>query len=430
MCARFLINIENNNLLLYIYLFLFWILLSLFFRFYEVYRFTSVLKIISLLIKQFVAFTVILFAFLGLLQISNIGKTTVFQYIILASLCISTAKILMYYTLKKYRLYLGGNYRNVVIIGNSTVANQLKKFFNEKTDLGYNLKGIFSNTKSAQHSGTIKDSLKFIKSNAVDEIYCVVEELSDDQINEYVKLSDENYITLKFVPNTKKIFSKRMHTDYYEYLPVLSFQGVSLNNQFNKYLKRIFDIVFSLFMMLFIMSWLVPILAILIKLETKGPVFFKHTRNGVNYKEFMCYKLRSLYCNKSEEFEQVKDGDQRVTKLGKFMRKTSMDELPQFYNCLIGNMSVVGPRPHMVMYTQQYAKKIDKYNFMFRHSVKPGITGLAQVSGFRGEIANDTDIINRIKYDIFYIENWSLLLDIKIIIQTLLNIIKGEKKAY
>jgi putative colanic acid biosynthesis UDP-glucose lipid carrier transferase len=176
------------------------------------------------------------------------------------------------------------------------------------------------------------------------------------------------------------------------------------------------------------LSWLTPILALLIKLESKGPIFFKQSRNGFNYKEFECYKFRSMTPNKDAHLYQATRDDQRITKIGKFIRKTSIDELPQFFNVLFGDMSVVGPRPHMVSHTNMYAKRIDK--FMVRHFVKPGITGLAQTSGFRGEVETDKDIIGRVKYDIFYIENWSLLLDIKIIFQTAMNAIRGEEKAY
>jgi putative colanic acid biosynthesis UDP-glucose lipid carrier transferase len=168
----------------------------------------------------------------------------------------------------------------------------------------------------------------------------------------------------------------------------------------------------------------------LIKLESKGPLFYRHKRNGINYKEFYCYKFRSLTTIKEVKGTYVKEDDIRLTNVGKFLRKTNLDELPQFINVLKGDMSVVGPRPHMISYTEDYSKKIDKYNFIFRHHVKPGITGLAQIKGYRGEVESDKDIINRIKYDIFYIENWSLLLDLKIIIQTILNTFRGEKNAY
>jgi putative colanic acid biosynthesis UDP-glucose lipid carrier transferase len=203
---------------------------------------------------------------------------------------------------------------------------------------------------------------------------------------------------------------------------------IPLEDSFNMLIKRIFDVLFSSIVIIFILSWLTPIIAILIKLESKGPVFFKQSRNGFNYKEFDCYKFRSMTPNKDAHLYQATRDDQRVTKIGKLIRKTSIDELPQFFNVLFGDMSVVGPRPHMVSHTNMYAKKIDK--FMVRHFVKPGITGLAQTSGFRGEIETDKDIIGRVKYDIFYIENWSLLLDLKIIAKTFLNAIRGDDKAY
>ena len=166
----------------------------------------------------------------------------------------------------------------------------------------------------------------------------------------------------------------------------------------------------------------------MIKLDSKGPVFFKQKRNGLDYHEFYCYKFRSMKPNDKADLEQVSKNDNRITRVGSFLRKTSMDELPQFLNVLKGNMSVVGPRPHMVSHTHMYAERIDK--FMVRHFIKPGITGLAQVSGYRGEVETDEDIINRVKYDIFYIENWSLFLDIKIVITTFYKAIVGDDKAY
>ena len=176
------------------------------------------------------------------------------------------------------------------------------------------------------------------------------------------------------------------------------------------------------------MSWLTPIIALFIKKESTGPVFFKQIRNGINYKEFRCLKFRSMIVNEDAHKQQATKGDYRVTNVGKFLRKTSLDEMPQFINVLLGDMSVVGPRPHMIKENDRYYKTVDKY--MLRHVIKPGITGLAQVSGYRGEVQKESDIVNRIKFDIYYLENWSILLDIKIIFRTIVNSIKGEDKAY
>jgi len=196
----------------------------------------------------------------------------------------------------------------------------------------------------------------------------------------------------------------------------------------NFYIKRVFDIFFSFFVCIFILSWLIPILWVLVKFESKGPLIFKQKREGINGREFICYKFRSMEINNFSDQGHTTKYDIRVTKTGMFLRKTSMDELPQFFNVLLGDMSVVGPRPHLEILSLEYQKDVNDY--LKRHIVKPGITGLAQVSGYRGEIKKRSDIKNRVRLDIFYIENWSFFLDIKIILQTVLNVFKGEEKAY
>jgi putative colanic acid biosynthesis UDP-glucose lipid carrier transferase len=422
---------NNKHLLFILYTIIFWPLSSMFLKFYNVYRFTSVPHILSLLIKQLLAYTLIMYAFIGIFRSIDVQAFVTFKYLMLSFGTIGLGKIIGYYGLKKYRSVLDGNIRRVVIIGNSSGAQELERLFKNNKELGYKVLGIFSDKKENGITGTIAESFDFIEEEqGIDEIYCAIDNLTEKHVNDYVKYASMKMINIKFIPNTKKLFTKRLKTDYYNYLPVLSIQEVALNNSLNRFIKRAFDIAFSLLIIIFILSWLIPLMGILIKLESKGPVFYRHIRNGMNYKEFTCYKFRSLRYDKNKDLKQVEEQDSRVTNIGRFIRKTSIDELPQFFNVLKGDMSVIGPRPHMIPYTKQYAKKIDKYNFVFRHSVKPGISGLAQVKGYRGEIKNDEDIINRIKYDIFYIENWSLFLDVKIIFETIANILKGEKNAY
>lgn len=425
-------EILNNKHLLYIvYSTFFWILSTFYLKFYKVFRYTSALNIALLLIKQFLVYAIIIYAFIGVFRSINIQAFVTFKYLALVFLIISLIKIISFYALKKYRLFLNGNIRRVVIIGNDKAANELRVLFNKEKELGYQLQAVFSNINDDFIHGNIEDGLAYLILNEeIEEIYCAIDELSEKEVNDYVKYANMNSCNIKFISNTKSLYTKRLETNFYNYLPVLSIQEVALNNELNKLIKRLFDIVLSLFVIIFILSWLSIILFILIKFESKGSLFYKHKRNGINYKEFDCYKFRSLTITKEIEGTYVKRDDKRVTKIGKFLRKTSIDELPQFINVFIGDMSVVGPRPHMLSYTDNYSKKIDKYNFIFRHHVKPGVTGLAQIKGYRGEIKTDEDIINRIKYDIFYIENWSLLLDIKIIFQTLLNAVNGEDKAY
>jgi putative colanic acid biosynthesis UDP-glucose lipid carrier transferase len=254
-----------------------------------------------------------------------------------------------------------------------------------------------------------------------------LKEVSSSQLNKIIAFAEENKKTIKFIPDLKDVFSKNVHIDYYDSFPVFSLKRTVLNDPVIRVLKRLFDVVFSLVVIIGLLSWLTPVLAILIKLESKGPVYFRQGRPGIDENEFFCFKFRSMKVNGATETEASKN-DPRVTKIGKLMRKTSVDELPQFVNVLFGEMSVVGPRPHLWSQNLSYADKIEKYSF--RHCVKPGITGLAQVSGFRGGIQKDRDMINRIKFDVFYIENWSLTLDLKIIYQTVLNMCKGEEKAY
>ncbi|MGV6828241.1 MAG: exopolysaccharide biosynthesis polyprenyl glycosylphosphotransferase [Flavobacteriales bacterium] len=402
-----------------------WIFTSIANKFYDVFRFTSLPKIFYLLSKQIVLFTLLVFAFFGFYNQLEKETTAIFSYILKVFSLITLAKLAMYFLLKKYRKFLGGNFRKVVIVGINQKTEQLRKFFTENPEYGYQLVTSFS---IKQEYNELEEILNYIKSNEVDEIYSSIAELSEKQLQDLINFADNNLKVLKFIPDNKEIFSKRLDFNYYGYIPIISLRSTPMDNSLNLFLKRSFDIVFSLLVVIGILSWLTPLLGLLIKLESNGPVFFKQKRNGLDYKEFYCYKYRSMRPNPTAHTHQISKEDPRVTKMGKFIRKTSIDELPQFINVLKGEMSVVGPRPHMVSHTHMYAEKIDK--FMVRHFIKPGITGLAQISGFRGEVEDDNFIINRVKYDIFYLENWSLFLDLKIVFLTVYNAIKGEEKAY
>lgn len=403
-----------------------WVILSLGSKFYEVYRYTREVFIFSLILKQFVLFLLIVFAFSGFFNEYKLRPFTVIKYALTVFALITFFKVFIYYLLQKYRSEFGGNYRTVVIFGVNKKALALERFFKENLQFGYIHLKSFDIYKRGNFD--LKTCFQFILENNIDEIYCSILELTNNQINELIDFADNNLKILKFLPDNKDIYSKKLKYEYYDYIPILSLRDIPLEDPINQFIKRGFDIVFSSLVIIFLLSWLTPILAILIKLESRGPVFFKQIRNGFNYEEFDCYKFRSMTPNKDANMHQAIRGDLRITQLGKFFRKTSIDELPQFFNVLFGQMSVVGPRPHMVSHNNAYAKRIDK--FMVRYFVKPGITGLAQINGYRGEVETDKDIIGRVKYDIFYIENWSLLLDLRIIFRTFLNVIKGEEKAY
>jgi len=402
-----------------------WILVSVKSDFYEVYRYTKPSRIASLLVLQLAIFVLIVFGFFGFFQEIAISPYTVFKYIISVFLGIILAKIGVFYLLKTYRTLLGGNQRNVVILGVNKETEELDKFFKENKEYGYVVHKMFDINKEGQSLDNIFNEVLKLK---IDEVYCSVAQFTNEQLREISEFTDNNLKLLKFIPDSREIFTKKLKYQYIGITPILSLRSIPIDTPINQFIKRAFDILLSVIVLVGILSWLTPLLFVLIKLDSKGPVFFKQKRNGLDYHEFYCYKFRSMKPNDKADLEQVSKNDNRITKIGSFLRKTSMDELPQFLNVLKGNMSVVGPRPHMVSHTHMYAERIDK--FMVRHFIKPGITGLAQVSGYRGEVETDEDIINRVKYDIFYIENWSLFLDIKIVITTFYKAIVGDDKAY
>lgn len=403
-----------------------WIVAALILNFYEIYRFTKVIKILSLLGKQTLIFLLIVYAFYGYYSELMQDSQVILRYALTTMGIISVIKIAIFYLLKKYRRFFGGNVRRVVIVGLNDKTRELANFFTKSPEYGYSLVKSFY-TKGPEKT-THKDIITFLNENNIDEIYASVGDLNEEKMAALIDYADNNLKVLKFLPDNKEIYGKRLDFTYYGYVPVLSLRKIPIDEPFNKFIKRTFDIIISLSVIVFILSWLTPILGIFIKLESKGPIFFKQKRNGLDYKEFYCYKFRSMKPNPTADLHQVKKGDERITRVGSIIRKTSIDELPQFINVLRGDMSAVGPRPHMVSHTHMYAERIDK--FMVRHFIKPGITGLAQTSGYRGEVETDADIINRVKFDIYYLENWSLFMDIKIVFQTVYNALRGEEKAY
>jgi len=416
----------TTNGLYIIVLILFWILLSISFSFYKVYRFTKIVEIVSLLFKQVVVFGLMTATFFYFIKVAIPHKTILIFFFTLFVI-FNVWRIALHAIFIRYRLITGSNYRQVIIIGSNDSTRGLAKFFNEQRGYGYKYLGYFTDKQELAKTGNVNESYNFILEKHVDEVYCSVKELTNDQIKKFIEICDVSIKSLKFIPDNKDLFTKSLHLNYYDLIPILSLRKIPLDDPINALIKRVFDIVFSLFAIIFILSWLIPLIGILIKVESKGPIFFRQNRPGIKEKGFGCYKFRSMSLNSRSE-DSASRNDPRVTKMGKFMRKTSIDELPQFFNVLFGEMSVVGPRPHLWRQNEIYGTKIPKY--MVRHFVKPGITGLAQVRGYRGEIETKKDIVNRTKYDIFYIENWSLLLDLNIIVQTVLNIFKGEEKAY
>ena len=403
-----------------------WIISAFITKFYEVYRFTKLIKIISYIFYQLLLFSILVFAFFGVVQNPSPGLSQTLVFLLYTFIIISLFKFTLFYALQSYRLGFGGNFRKTIIIGNDESVAELKEFFINQKELGYENRMTFKFNKPSDLN--LEECFDFIISRNIDEVYCSASELDESQISSLITFCENNFKILKFISKRGGLLSKKLKTDTYGLSTVQSLREMPLSNDLNTILKRTFDVVFSLFVIVFLLSWITPIIALIIKIESRGPVFFKQTRNGIKFREFTCYKFRSMIENNDADIQQATKNDKRVTKIGKILRKTSLDELPQFFNVLIGNMSVVGPRPHMIKENERYSKSVDK--FMVRHFVKPGITGLAQVKGFRGEVETDEDIINRVKYDIYYLENWSLILDLNIVFLTTINFLTGQKKAY
>ncbi|MBF8964589.1 undecaprenyl-phosphate glucose phosphotransferase [Pontibacter sp. FD36] len=396
---------------------------------YKFYRVTRLLKIVVNVLKVTLLYLILIEAILNILDTSEFSRSFLLHhYLMLASLVILW-RIIVITSLRVYRKK-GYNYRKVIIIGYTAPGKELRRFFKNHPEHGYRFMGFFDD-KQVQESdvvGKIDEIEEFVTQNDVDEIYCSPFELQKHQIVRLLNFVDNNLIRLKFLPEPGGLPYQKLQVDFYDMLPVLIFRSIPLDDSINKFLKRSFDIVFSSLVILFILSWLLPILAILIRLDSKGPIFFKQERSGLDNQKFKCWKLRTMYVNNEANSKQAQRGDSRITPIGAFLRKTSLDELPQFFNVLMGQMSIVGPRPHMLSHTMYYSTLVDK--FMVRHFIKPGITGLSQVRGFRGDTSEIHQMRGRVKLDIFYLENWSFILDLKIVFYTVYNMLRGEDNAF
>ncbi|MEZ7498671.1 exopolysaccharide biosynthesis polyprenyl glycosylphosphotransferase [Flavobacterium sp. Arc3] len=291
---------------------------------------------------------------------------------------------------------------------------------NENSSVNYKTKEAFSFAlANAIHSASEEN---------IDELYIVTKPDFIIDLNYFFELGDKHCMRLKFIPDFSTISRAHFSVSHVNNFHVIKPRNEPLQDANNRLFKRIFDLVFSVLVIVFIMSWLYPILAIIIKKQSKGPVLFKQLRTGKKNEPFWCYKFRSMYINVGDESEQAKKGDSRTTPIGKFIRRTSLDEMPQFFNVLLGSMSVVGPRPHMIKHTTDYNDHIN--NFMVRHFVKPGITGLAQISGLRGETKKVSDMKRRVTTDIKYVQTWSIITDIKICFMTIIVTLKGDDNAF
>lgn len=319
-------------------------------------------------------------------------------------------------------IIIGGKLENIETITNKFYTHYgenalcVGRFGNTPNDLVRNLGNYFD----------IKNYL--LTNDNIRRLVYVYSDLSKSEIQDIFKICSANFIDIMIFPREIDLFPRGFNTEYYYDTPFYMARTEPLGRLRNKLVKRLFDLLFSSLVIILIFPWLIPIIGLLIKLESKGPIFFIQKRSGYFGKEFYCYKFRSMTMNDESDDKQATKYDSRITQIGAFIRKTNIDEIPQFLNVFMGQMSVVGPRPHMLKHTAFYSNRIQ--DFMIRHKIKPGITGWAQINGYRGPTETVEKMNKRVQYDIWYMENWTILLDIECIFRTILNGLKGEENAF
>ena len=347
-------------------------------------------------------------------------------------LALATWWVLSRQLVKLYRNQ-GFNFKRIIVIGGGTVGVRLINEMLGDQGYGYHIVGFFDNnpkarSASAAYQGTLDDLEQFVKTHQVDEMFCAVPDIEDNQnVSRMIRIADNNAVDFYYVPQFGRTVTRQFELQSVGDVPILAVHPYPLKNPINRMVKRAFDLLFSTAMLILSPLVVIPV-AIGIKLSSPGPIFFVQKRTGYRGQAFNCYKFRTMRINTDSDTLQATKDDPRVTRFGNFLRRNSIDELPQFYNVWLGEMSIVGPRPHMVAQTEMYSELIDKY--MLRHTIKPGITGWAQVRGYRGQTEELWQMEKRVEYDVWYAENWSFFLDLKIIVRTVWNAIKGEANAY
>lgn len=399
----------------------FWILLSGRTKIYNIRRNLTYIIFVERIITHFLLFVV------GLLLIRKVSNNKFFSSelswlsLYLFSFILIT-KSFIYFGIK-YLRSLGINNRNVMFLNENASTNILKNTLKERKDYGYR---IFD-----YHTETIRtDELQlFWKSNGIHTLFLPLENSFDTHTeNKIFRLAEANKVHISLITNVSQTELFSYDLGYIETQPVLNQTKYPLDYYSNYILKRLFDIIFSFLVIICICSWLFPIIAIFIKLSSKGPVFFIQKRYGFHEEVFNCIKFRTMVMNDESTTKTTTTNDSRITKFGKFLRKTSLDEMPQFINVLKGQMSIVGPRPHMLAVDNYYKPKIGRYSL--RSMVNPGITGLAQANGLRGDAGDvEVEMKKRILADAFYVRNWSFILDVVIILKTIVLVLGGDKNA-
>lgn len=366
----------------------------------------------------------------------KLSRIFLLTFIISSLISISLERFIIRKTLNFLRIK-GRNLRNILIVGAGKVGWSFYETIKMNPHFGYKLVGFLDDKKynylNGEYLGSIKELNNILEKKRIDNVIIALPSYATSKLEEVMRICESYTTRVKVIPDYSNIFAGKYSVSMFGKFPILSFGEDKINDLNWRFLKRTFDTVVTIFVFAFIFSWLWPLIAITIKIFSPGPVFFKQERWGKNNKKFIAYKFRTMVprCEEFDEngkFIQASPNDARITKIGKILRKTNLDELPQFINVLKGEMSIVGPRPHPTPLNLESKKNVKKY--LVRHLVKPGITGWAQANGYRGETKDIILMQKRVEYDIWYIDNWSFWLDIQIIFLTVWRMLKGDSHAY
>ncbi|MEM6262752.1 MAG: undecaprenyl-phosphate glucose phosphotransferase [Bacteroidota bacterium] len=426
-------NYEDYYVSFFIIFGLAWIGASLF---NDIYKAENIFKFKTLLANLF--YTLLTHAFIMMLCIVTFKAFYFSRAFLLYSYGFTLAFIIGFRFIMimvyRYRESPNNKYK-VAIVGDSLPAKGLNKHFNEKNATVYNFTDMLDGSLNSQNPEDrksifkkLKEVQEFILQEGIHEIYYALPFTDMAMVDELSDFADNNFLYFRIATDFHGLESRNLNVDLYGHVPVLTFRTEPLRFRLNRVIKRAFDIAFSSLVLVTIFPILFVVISIAIKLNSPGPVIFAQTRHGRKNRKFTCYKFRTMTFSKNASFVQATKNDNRITKVGAFLRKTNLDEFPQFINVFLGHMSIVGPRPHPIKLDEEFSQKIDKY--LFRHFTTPGITGHAQVNGYRGNTEDPSMMVKRVEHDTWYIENWSFYLDLKIIFFTVWNMVRGEENAF
>lgn len=426
----FMSSAFNKEFILFaIYINLLWIVLSRMLQIYRSIRFESAFRMLFINSVAIVLFFFLFLMYFQFFTFNYLDRDQLKNYFVIFFLLVILTKAGMRLLIPYLNRIL--NHRRIaIIVGYNSSARELSNHFKTDAWSDYHFNGFISDVKPGKepHLGSYDELKPYLENNRVDDIFILLSVIPVHLKQQIVDIAKNQSTNIHLVPDLSYFNSVNVAYINFGSIPVLQLQRSPLNQPQNVIMKRIFDLLVSVIVIVGLLSWLTPVIWLINRLFYNTGVFFVQWRNGLNNKPFRCYKYKSMCDNDAADKDTALQGDPRTTSFGRFLRKTSIDELPQVFNVFLGQMSIVGPRPHMLKHTDEYRKALNQ--FMVRHIVKPGMTGLAQVNGFRGGIFDKQHLMNRVKFDIQYIENWTLWMDIKIILLTIFAVAKGGKNAY